>query len=134
LILDTSVLIDSDRRGLNVAEMLERLPTAQTEPVAISAVSLMEFASGIGLASTDERRERRRRFAGDLRSHMPVLSFGPDFAIRTGLMNSELRARGITIGALDLMIGNTALAIGYAVATRNVRHFQLIPGLKVIEI
>ena len=31
----------------------------------------------------------------------------------------------------DLIIGACALELGYAVATHNVRHFQLIPGLDV---
>jgi predicted nucleic acid-binding protein len=30
------------------------------------------------------------------------------------------------------MIGVTALEHGYAVATANIRHFQMIPGLQVI--
>jgi predicted nucleic acid-binding protein len=31
----------------------------------------------------------------------------------------------------DLLIGATALELGYAVATHNSRHFELIPGLTV---
>lgn len=134
LIVDTSILIDSDRSGLNVAEMLERLPAGRAEPIAVSAITLMEFASGIAMASTQERRQRRVRFADDLRSQMPVISFGSDLAIRTGLLNSELRAQGMTVGILDLMIGTTALASGYSVVTRNVRHFRMIRGLNVIEV
>jgi predicted nucleic acid-binding protein len=32
----------------------------------------------------------------------------------------------------DLLIGACALERGYAIATRNQRHFQKIPGLKLI--
>jgi predicted nucleic acid-binding protein len=35
---------------------------------------------------------------------------------------------------MDLLIGATALEIGYAVATGNQRHFERIPGLKVIAL
>jgi predicted nucleic acid-binding protein len=35
---------------------------------------------------------------------------------------------------MDLLIGATALEIGYAVVTANVRHFRLIPGLNVIAL
>jgi predicted nucleic acid-binding protein len=31
----------------------------------------------------------------------------------------------------DLIIGASALELGYAIATHNVRHFRLIPGLDV---
>jgi len=30
------------------------------------------------------------------------------------------------------LIGVTALELGYSVATTNVRHFQMIPGLDIV--
>jgi predicted nucleic acid-binding protein len=33
----------------------------------------------------------------------------------------------------DLLIGATALSLGYQVLTGNLRHFQKIPGLTVIQ-
>src|SRR5438105_15034835 len=33
----------------------------------------------------------------------------------------------------DLLIGVSALELGYGVGTANVRHFQLIPGLNIIR-
>jgi predicted nucleic acid-binding protein len=38
--------------------------------------------------------------------------------------------QGIQIGAHDLMIGSTALALGFSVASFNKRHFDKIEGLK----
>jgi len=40
----------------------------------------------------------------------------------------------ILIALPDLLIGVTALHLGFSVATLNVRHFQLIPGLSVIQL
>jgi predicted nucleic acid-binding protein len=34
----------------------------------------------------------------------------------------------------DLIIGATALHLGFDIATLNVRHFQRIPGLHVVTI
>ena len=34
----------------------------------------------------------------------------------------------------DLLIGASALELGYGVGTANVRHLQLIPGLNVIPL
>jgi len=39
--------------------------------------------------------------------------------------------RNRQIGAHDLMIGATAVALGYAVLTRDRRSFPSIPGLRV---
>jgi predicted nucleic acid-binding protein len=33
----------------------------------------------------------------------------------------------------DLLIGVTAFEFGYSVATRNVRHFRMIPRLSVMQ-
>ena len=44
---------------------------------------------------------------------------------------ANLCKKGVQIGAHDLMIGSTALAHGFSVATFNKRHFDRIEGLKV---
>lgn len=48
-----------------------------------------------------------------------------------GAIDGDARERGIVIPFADLWIGVTALELGFAVATANVRHFKLIPGLAV---
>jgi predicted nucleic acid-binding protein len=35
---------------------------------------------------------------------------------------------------MDLPIAATALDIGYSIATANVRHFKLIPGLDAVAL
>ena len=134
VILDSSVLIDFDRRSLDVEQMLEALKLPEAEIVAISAVTLMEFATGVALADSDVRRARRKQFLEDLQWQLPVLPFDSDLAVRTGELNGDLRKGGITVGSIDLMIGVTALVVGYSVVTRNVRHFRIIPGLDVVEV
>jgi tRNA(fMet)-specific endonuclease VapC len=42
-----------------------------------------------------------------------------------------LSKKGIQIGAHDLIIGATALSLGFSVATYNLRHFKRIEGLKI---
>jgi predicted nucleic acid-binding protein len=43
-------------------------------------------------------------------------------------------AKGISIPVSDLLIGITALELGYGVATANMRHFQSIPSLTVVTL
>ncbi len=40
-------------------------------------------------------------------------------------------SEGAVDGVGDLLIGTTALELGYMVVTHNVRHFQMIPDLVV---
>lgn len=52
-------------------------------------------------------------------------------AFRAGRLDGSLQAAGTRVALGDLLIGATALELGYAVATHNVRHFRMIPGLMV---
>ena len=56
-------------------------------------------------------------------------------AERRGSSIPEILAQvGNYIPFEDLLIGATALQLGFGVATENVRHFQAIPGLTVRQI
>jgi predicted nucleic acid-binding protein len=45
-----------------------------------------------------------------------------------------IAARGISLALADLLIGVTVLELGYILATGNLRHFRMIPGLNVIAL
>jgi hypothetical protein len=51
-----------------------------------------------------------------------------------GRLSGEQAAKGLALPVDDLLIGASAIEQGYAVATLNVRHFQMIPGLHVISL
>ncbi len=48
-------------------------------------------------------------------------------------IDGEQQAQGVKIPLPDLLVGVTALELGFSVLTINVRHFRLIPGLNVIQ-
>jgi len=49
-------------------------------------------------------------------------------------LNGRLKAKGVTLGLADLLIGVTALHHGHGVLTSNIRHFRAVPGLEVVEL
>jgi predicted nucleic acid-binding protein len=55
-----------------------------------------------------------------------------EIAELAGRIEGEQASRGVSIAFEDLLIGATALHLGYAVVTLNLRHFQRIPGLSVV--
>lgn len=65
---------------------------------------------------------------------MEVVPYTRSTAFLAGKIDGEQRSVGVTIPSMDLLIGATALEIGYAVVTANVRHFKLIPGLNVVAL
>jgi predicted nucleic acid-binding protein len=132
LILDTSVLIASDRRGESVQDILRRIRTVYGEvDIALSAVSVVELTHGIYRARTIEQRERRRIFAESAFSDLIVHPVSLAIAKLAGRIEGEQAAKGTTIAMEDLIIGATALHLGFDVATLNVKHFRLIPNLKI---
>jgi predicted nucleic acid-binding protein len=76
----------------------------------------------------------RQRFLDDLLSGGPIQPVTVPIAIRAGQIDAQGQARGVRIALSDLLIGVSALELGYAVGTANLRHFQLIPGLKLIQL
>jgi predicted nucleic acid-binding protein len=134
LILDSSILIAGERGGESVREILQRVQASQGETeAALSAVSVVELTHGIYRAKGDADRKRRREFTEELCRDLVVHPVTLEIAQLAGKIEGEQAARGISIAFEDLLIGTTALYLSYSVATLNVRHFRLIPGLSVVQ-
>lgn len=135
LIVDTCILIAAERAGQDVLDLVQAIRghTGRIE-LSISAISLVEMAHGISRARSERIRQSRELFLGDLRSQVPVYDVTATIGMRTGLLEGELLARGLTVGLADLLIGVTALHHGHGVLTSNVRHFRAVPGLEVVEL
>jgi predicted nucleic acid-binding protein len=67
-------------------------------------------------------------------SALPIHPVTMAVALRAGRIDGQSQAKGIRIPLSDLLIGVTALELGYGVGTHNIRHFQLIPDLNVIPL
>jgi predicted nucleic acid-binding protein len=135
LILDSSILIAGERRGETVRQMMQRIVRAGGDAeCALSAISLIELTHGIYRAKTDADRSRRIAFADELARDMIVHPVSLAIAQVAGRIEGEQAARGVSIAVEDLIIGATALHLGFDVATLNVRDFKRIPGLNVVTI
>lgn len=133
LILDTSILIASERRGEAVEDILRSARATHGEfDVALSAISAVELTHGIYRARTSADRERRRLFVEGVFSDLIVHPVSLAIAQLAGRIEGDQAAKGVTIAFEDLIIGATALHLDFDVATLNVKHFSLIPGLKTV--
>ena len=92
----------------------------------------MELAHGIAHANTPERKATRQQFLNELIAAVPVHPVSTSVALRTGRIDGENAAQGVRLALSDLLIGVTALDLGYRVATGNMRHFEMVPGLEVV--
>lgn len=135
VILDSSVLIAGERRGENVKQVIHRIRAVvgDTES-ALSAMSVLELTHGIYRAKTQADRERRRAFAEELVRDMIVHPVSVAISQLAGRIEGEQAAKGVSIAVADLIIGATALHLGFDVVTLNVKHFAAVPGLKVVTL
>jgi tRNA(fMet)-specific endonuclease VapC len=134
LILDSSVIIDGERRGHSVRKILEqiRMVHGETE-MGLSVVTIVELTHGIQRACDEDRRRRRQAFVDELERDLPVYPVTVNTAKLAGRIAGDQAAQGVKVALEDLLIAATALELGFGVATGNVRHFRLIPGLNVVQ-
>ena len=124
--LDSSALIAAERGSIILSDRLARLGD---EPVAISAVTASELLHGVHRARTAPQRARRLAFVEGVLGSIPVAEFGlPEARVHAEIW-AGLRDTGKVIGAHDLLIAATALALEFRVATCNMREFARVPGL-----
>ena len=134
LILDSSVAIAAERRGDTVQAFLQRvIDTAGDQEAALSVVGVVELVHGIHRADTVERRAPREAFVEELLSAVAIYPLTTDVARLAGKLDAEQQSRGTVIPFADLLIGATALSLGYSVLTVNSRHFKRVPDLSVIQ-
>ena len=129
-LIDSSILIDAERGSLDLEQLLAK--AGDTE-LAISSVTASELLHGIYRASKKTQRARREVYVERLLEVWPVLPFDLTAARLHARLWAELAAKGISIGAHDLMIAAIALANGLALVTRDRRSFPKIPGLQVMH-
>jgi len=134
LILDSSVLITAERQGKNARQVLTSMSEHLGEvEVGISVMTLIELAHGAARADTPDRKSHRQKFIQELLTAMPVYPVTTSIALRTGQLDGENQIRGLRIPLADLLIGVTALELGYSVHTANLRHFNRVPGLSIVQ-
>src|SRR5262245_6591724 len=98
------------------------------ERLAMSLISLGELYEGVYFRGDPVRYERS--LLGFLRL-VDVLPLNRAIVKRFARIRGELRTHGQLIGDPDILIAATALHHGLTIVTRNLRHFQRIPGVTI---
>jgi len=128
VILDTSVLIEAERQKAEIDKFTEN---REEEIFGISVVTVAELLHGLHRADSTKRRLKRSAYVEKIIELFPIYVFETSIARIYAELSSDLSKKGIQIGAHDLIIGSTALSLGFSVATCNMRHFERIEGLKI---
>lgn len=133
VVADTSALIKMERAKLEDEAMLARmLELAGNETVVISAITYTELTHGLYRSATQDEFEKRERFLSVVTNLFEVIPYTKSIARVAGQIGGEHARLGGTLPFADLMIGATAIELGYAVLTHNLKDYVRIPGLRVI--
>jgi predicted nucleic acid-binding protein len=79
-------------------------------------------------------RATREAFVESILAAVPILDFDLLAARAHARLWADLVRTGSDVGPHDRMVAATAISLGWRVATGNVRHFERIAGLDVVEV
>lgn len=128
VLIDTSVLINAERRGISLERALGERERA------ISVITASELLHGVHRAADDRTRARRQAFVEHLISSIEPLPVTTPVARAHAEIWAGLERGGEVIGAHDMWIAATAVSHGMEVATANVTEFERVPGLTVVAL
>lgn len=128
VMLDTNICIALIRR--KPPQALKRFAAYKVGDIGISWVTLAELEFGV---AKSRHREENQAALDEFILPLEVASFDRQAARVYGQVRAALEKKGTPIGALDVMIGAHALALGATLATHNTREFSRISGLTVVD-
>jgi tRNA(fMet)-specific endonuclease VapC len=129
IILDADVIIRGEKGTFDLRAWLAGRPD---EGFEVAAITVAELWHGVERASAPHR-VRRQQYLQAVLAPLPIVPYTEQTAYEHARLWAKLEAAGKMIGAYDLILAATALDRGSEVATFNRRHFDSVPGLKVIE-
>jgi tRNA(fMet)-specific endonuclease VapC len=129
IILDADVIIRGERGTFDLNAWLESRPNDLLE---VAAITVAELWHGVHRA-TGMHKARRVQYLEAVLAPLPIIPYTEQTAREHARIWAELESAGNMISSYDVIVAATALERGGEVATFNKRHFDCVPGLKVIE-
>lgn len=106
--------------------VLTRLEPLPVHDVCISVISKAELLYGVELSA---RRQQDEAAVDAFLRYVEVLSFSDEAASHYAKIRADLKARGMMIGANDLLIAAHASSLGLTLVTNNTGEFGRIRNL-----
>jgi len=128
IVLDAAVVIQGEQ---GLFDLSAWLAANSNEPFELAAITVAELWHGVERA-TPGRRAKRMNYLNAVISIMPIRPYTAETAYEHARIWAYLEKKGKMIDAYDLIVAATALERRSQVATLNRKHFDQVPGLKVI--
>lgn len=123
LILDTAALVGYERGTYDTAAL-------DDDDLAIAAVTVAEFRTGIELADSAERAAARARVLDAILTTVAVLDYTEHTAVHHAHLLAHVRRAGVPRGAHDLVVAAHAAETGRTVVSLDAAaRFADLPGV-----
>jgi predicted nucleic acid-binding protein len=129
LIVDTCEFVALERAGGSPSDIISVY--GPSEIYAISAITVAELRHGVRRANSPDRMKLRHRFLDAVMDNFAIFSLDSNIALRLGDLDATMQMRGSKRELADLVVAATAIELDYAVATRNLKHFDGIPAIRI---
>lgn len=127
ILLDSDVLIDLLRKkNSKSVEISKTIAESGESDIRISALALEEVLYGIIKQSSVKDVSQHSIFS------YPVVPFGKEEALKAAEIEVEMEQQGIKKPRGDVLIASSAICNNAFLFTFNIKHYQNIPGLKLL--
>ncbi len=128
VMLDTNICIALIKQ--KPANVVKKFNDFQVGEICISTVTLAELRYGV---AKSQYQEKNQAALDDFILPLEIAEFDEAAANYYGVLRASLEKKGTPIGSMDLMIGAHALSQNLTIVTNNVREFNRIPKLVVVD-
>lgn len=125
--LDTNIAIYVIKR--RPKELLE-IFNKHDGSMCISSITFAELMHGVEKSSSPEKN---RRNVEDFVSRLEIVSYDESAGAHYGDIRACLEKRGTPIGVNDLHIAGHARSCALVLVTNNVKEFERVEGLRVVN-
>ncbi|MCL2410321.1 MAG: type II toxin-antitoxin system VapC family toxin [Treponema sp.] len=110
--------------------VLDKFREHINEGLCISSITLAELEFGVSASTFPEKNSIALK---QFLSAIDVLFFDIEASACYGAIRASLKKQGNVIGPLDMLIAGHALSRGLTLVTNNIREFERVNGLDIVN-
>jgi tRNA(fMet)-specific endonuclease VapC len=126
--LDTNICIYLIKQ--KPEKVLRHFKAHSVGEIGISSITLAELRYGV---ERSQQVQKNRQALEEFTLPLEIAAFDEAAAEVYGSVRAGLEQAGMPVGSMDMLIGAHALSLGITLVTNNLREFEKIKNLKVVD-
>ena len=124
-IVDTDVSVDYMKGEKYAVALLSSL-----ENMYLTSMTMAELFYGV---YNSEKKDKLLSSLGDFMQKFGSLKMEFWDCVNFGKIKAHLRKKGAMVGDADIINAATAVSYDFTIITRNMKHYESVPGLKILK-